>query len=314
MRHGFIGFLLLGVASPLFADGHEETGKHGTTVVTLRLDSTTVPLSGHINLTFVVEGPAPLNVELPEPLTEPKDLWSRRELMPVRTAALPEKRMRWTRTVRLEPLSHQEIPLQIGPLRFRAGPSESWSEQTWKPITVRVTTSVEEASLKAVRDITPIEQLPEPPDWRPSGIVLGSVGAAIALAAFLVWKLRRPPVPPPEPTPQEWALKELARIDALDLPAAQEVERFHVLVSDVLRQFLERRFGLHVTEQTTPEFLADLRRSALLAPEQQELLREFLRQCDLAKFARAEFTPVECQALLGTARDFIQQRVKQPHG
>ena len=61
-------------------------------------------------------------------------------------------------------------------------------------------------------------------------------------------------------------------------------------MSGVLRHYLEKRFGLPATEQTTTEFLDGLRRSTLLTAEQQEALRAFLGQCDLAKFARAEFT------------------------
>jgi hypothetical protein len=74
-----------------------------------------------------------------------------------------------------------------------------------------------------------------------------------------------------------------------------------------LRQYIERRFHQPATGQTTAEFLEGLRGSTLLAVHQQEALHDFLKQCDLAKFARAEFTPFECKALMRMARDFIRQ-------
>ena len=132
----------------------------------------------------------------------------------------------------------------------------------------------------------------------------------LALGAWR-WK-RRPPPAVPEPLPHEWALRELERIDALDLPGGQEVERYHTLISDVLRRYLELRFGLHAPEQTTPEFLAGLQKSAVLAVAQHEQLRHFLERCDLAKFARAEFSVSDCRAVATLARELIGVTAKKP--
>ena len=55
-------------------------------------------------------------------------------------------------------------------------------------------------------------------------------------------------------TSAQVACRELDRIASLGLPAAGQVERFHTLVSNVLRRYLEKRFGLPARRQTTPEF------------------------------------------------------------
>jgi hypothetical protein len=122
------------------------------------------------------------------------------------------------------------------------------------------------------------------------------------------WELRRRLAGPPRPlTPHEWAARELARIEALGLPAAGEVERFHTLVSDLVRFYLERRFQLPASHQTTAEFLETMRRAPQLTAAQQGLLRDFLGRCDMAKFARAAPSAEECAAVAGMARSFVEE-------
>jgi hypothetical protein len=310
-RAQITGFVFLLLAAPLSAAGHEQIDKRGSTVATLQIDKTTLPLSGRLQVTLTIEGLVPLEVELPGSVASPKELWLEQAAGPPETAALPNQRQRWRQRFRLEPLGTKEMPLQIAPLRFRAARADVWQELAWKPVTIQVTTTVEEPSVKAMRDITPIEPVP-PTESPPYALVAGAVAAVVLLLLLLRITLRRRPRPIPELSASEWAARELDCIDALDLPTEHEVERFHVLVSDVLRQYVERRFGLPATGQTTTEFLERVRGSTLLAAHQQEALREFLRQCDLAKFARAEFSPFECKALARIARDFIRQTTPAP--
>jgi hypothetical protein len=89
------------------------------------------------------------------------------------------------------------------------------------------------------------------------------------------------------------------------------VERYHTLLSDIVRRYLELRFQLHAPQQSTDEFLEAMRRSPRLTAEQEGLLRDFLRQCDLAKFARAGFSAEECQAAARVARTFVEQTPAQ---
>src|SRR5262249_29860085 len=115
------------------------------------------------------------------------------------------------------------------------------------------------------------------------------------------------PRPAPTPTPGEWARREFDRIDALALPKLGDVERYTDLVSQVIRHYLQQRFGLHAPRQTTVEFIATIRGDARLLPEEQELLRRLLEQCDLAKFARSALSREECALLLATARRFVEE-------
>src|SRR5262249_43265718 len=112
--------------------------------------------------------------------------------------------------------------------------------------------------------------------------------------------------------PHEWAARELDRIEAQGLPEAGELERYHTLLSDVVRVYLERRFSLPASHQTTAEFLDTMRPAPRPTPAQPGPLRDFLERCDMAKFARAAPTPEECRAVAAMARGFVQETTPAP--
>jgi hypothetical protein len=164
--------------------------------------------------------------------------------------------------------------------------------------------------LSQLRDITGIERTPSPPS-EPSWSLWLWVGVAALPGLLLIgWKLGWRHAPEkPAPPPDRWALAELERIEALDLPAQGEVERFHSLVSDVLRRYLELRFHLPASQQTTPEFLQAVSAAGLFGAPEQQLLSAFLERCDLAKFARAGFSPEECRTVAQMARRLVEHTV-----
>ena len=83
--------------------------------------------------------------------------------------------------------------------------------------------------------------------------------------------------------------------------------QFCILVSDVVRVYLEERFTLHAPDRTTEEFLEEMRTSPHLLPEQKEMLEQFLTRCDLVKFARQEPTEAELRELLEAALRLIDE-------
>jgi hypothetical protein len=153
--------------------------------------------------------------------------------------------------------------------------------------------------------------LPPPPPWPrwPLGVVLAVLLVGVAVG---VWRRRRRARPEAPPlSPQAWALQELDRLEALDLPAQGAVNRYHTLLSDTLRRYLELRFQLRAPRQTTAEFLQAGETTRRLNPAQQELLRDFLQRCDLAKFAQANPSPEECRAVADVARSFVSETSKE---
>jgi hypothetical protein len=166
-----------------------------------------------------------------------------------------------------------------------------------------------------LHDITNIEEAPPPPPgprWTLWALGIGGV-VVVGGLALAGWGLaRRRSRTAGTVPPERWALDELARIGGLGLPAAGQFERYHTLVSDVIRHYLELRFGFHAPEQTTTEFLASARRSPQLTAEQQAVLRGFLERCDLVKFAGTGSTVDECSGVAALARGFVEQTAASP--
>ena len=87
--------------------------------------------------------------------------------------------------------------------------------------------------------------------------------------------------------PHEWAYQELNHLADKKLWQHGEVKEHYTLLTAILRQYLERRFGIHALEQTSDEIIVQLR--FLLMDE--VLLRdteELLSVADLIKFAKAD--------------------------
>src|SRR5205807_1257379 len=74
----------------------------------------------------------------------------------------------------------------------------------------------------------------------------------------------------------------------------------------VLRLYLEGRYRVPTGERTTAELLKKLRQ-APQPPEQLDAWQALLERCDLAKFAKADFSAGEWAEAIGRARDLIHR-------
>jgi hypothetical protein len=272
-------------------------------------------LSSLLTVTISVEGPSTMEVEQAKPndLTQSK-FWTVRNADEALTVDLPDDKIRWRRTYTLDPQNKGDLSLLVAPLRFRSKSGKGeWQTATWKEVVIRVTTTVQQVDPSQLRDITGPEPMPETKSpWIP---VLRWSGAALVTLAvvllFLEWR-RRLAKTAPELLPHEWAVRELARLENMGLPQHGQAERFHTLASDTIRRYLELRFQLRAPRQTTAEFLEAMREAPQLDAGQRILLRDFLERCDLAKFARAEYSVEECKGTADMARTFVDQTKPAP--
>ena len=79
-------------------------------------------------------------------------------------------------------------------------------------------------------------------------------------------------------------------------------------VSDILRRYIQLRFHIGASRQTTEEFLETITTSqqAPVALSHQTVLRQFLNRCDEVKFARGGLDQAQRQRLHDVAQSFIQ--------
>lgn len=136
--------------------------------------------------------------------------------------------------------------------------------------------------------------------------------AALALAALLafgLWRWLQRRRRARALLPFEIALQRLEEIRPLMQPP--RAREFSTAVSDVVRGYIEIKFAITATHQTTEEFLHDLLESsntALLRHRAQ--LSEFLHQCDLVKFAGLSLTQQNMESLHHSARAFVLETAR----
>jgi hypothetical protein len=171
---------------------------------------------------------------------------------------------------------------------------------------------IEVASLLAEGEQQPqLKEIADPVDmpapWWPW--VAAAIAAAALLAALLWWRRRKrleqDAVPPP--APHELAYQELEKLLAAGLLEKGEAKLFYLRLSNVLRHYIEDRFGLRAPEQTTEEFLVELRNSQPFGPAHRERLQAFLEHCDLVKFAEMQPTAGEAETSVALCRRFIDE-------
>ncbi len=85
------------------------------------------------------------------------------------------------------------------------------------------------------------------------------------------------------------------------------VGQFFVELSGIVRTYLENRFDFRAPELTTEEFLETVVGSPDLASEHQSLLREFLKQADLVKFAGVHPSESDVQQSIKAAERFLDE-------
>jgi hypothetical protein len=87
--------------------------------------------------------------------------------------------------------------------------------------------------------------------------------------------------------PHETAFERLAKLKELKLPEEGKVREHYYILSEIIREYLEARFELPVVERTTAEAYKELTASGKLKRAEATVIKDFLEECDLVKFAKA---------------------------
>jgi len=212
---------------------------------------------------------------------------------------------RWYRLVGYSPGEHL---VKSPPVRYRV-PGSDMQEAPGQEIRVSV-----ESVLAKTPDATDIRDIkapePVPVDWRPYYLLGGAVALLVAAAALLFRLLRRRQAArtsvPPRPA-HEIAAEALDELRRRDLIAQGAFKEYYSALSDIVRTYLEQRFGLRAPEMTTEEFLLTTARDGRLDGVHRRLLGEFLVESDLVKFARHLPTIAASERAWTAAKRFVDE-------
>ena len=137
--------------------------------------------------------------------------------------------------------------------------------------------------------------------WTLAGV---AVAAAAALTARALRRRRKARTARAVPA-HEIAYAELRALIESGLIEKGEIKIFYDELSDILRRYVENRFGYHAPERTTEEFLREIHDEGELGAKEGGALKAFLTHCDLVKFAEHEPGEQEIQDAFDAATAFI---------
>ncbi|MBR1427277.1 MAG: hypothetical protein IJ581_07495 [Paludibacteraceae bacterium] len=106
---------------------------------------------------------------------------------------------------------------------------------------------------------------------------------------------------------EEVALEKLEAIRATKIWQQGRVKEYHTELTDVVREYIARRFGVSSAEKTSDETLLEIKPLLTEQKEQYESLRRMLQLADLVKFAKWTTTADENEQSLQSAYTFVKE-------
>lgn len=171
-------------------------------------------------------------------------------------------------------------------------------------------------SLASIHDYADVQTPPRHlfdflPDWMTDyglWILLALIVIAAALFVYLAYirKGKLPLVPAKKPVPPyELAIRQLDALKAAQLCERGEEKEFYTRLTDILRTYLDSRFGINAMEMTSTQIL-----HALNANEETKVPRKYmsaiLETADFVKFAKVRPLPDDNVAAFRSALQFVE--------
>lgn len=276
-------------------------------VVSASIDSTMLMLGDQTAMHLEVTHDATEQVVLPTWGEQLQDGIEIVEKSQIDTTTLPDGRVQLKQDLMLT--SFKDSLFAIEPLVAISGNDSFWAD----PMALNVIQPFEIDSTNAITDIKDIEKAPIW-WWGILRWVLLVVGLLLLVdLGFWLWKKydkyrqkEEEPVDPELLRPaDEVALEKLDEIKAQKIWKDGKVKEYQTELTDVVREYIGRRFEVHSTEKTSDETLREMK--PLIDKDLYGRLSKMLQLADLVKFAKWHTTPDENEQALTTAYDFVNE-------
>ena len=274
-------------------------------VVSASIDSTMLMLGDQTDLHLQVTHDASEQVQMPvfgENLQDGIEIVDRTS---IDTVTLPDGRLQLTQNLTLT--SFKDSLFSIEPIAVASGEDTFWIES----MALNVIQPFEVDSSLAITDIKDIEKAPIW-WWGIIRWILLAVGILLLIdLAFWLWRWYEKHHQPAEETidpellrpADEVALEKLDEIKAAKIWKDGKVKQYQTELTDVVREYIGRRFDVHSTEKTSDETLREMK--PLIDKDLFARLKSMLQLADLVKFAKWHTTPDENEQALTTAYEFV---------
>lgn len=199
--------------------------------------------------------------------------------------------------------THVIPPVEV---KYRKEDEDVWQTALSPQVPIEVT-SILTGEETDIRDLKALAALGNYFIFIMIGILIALVLTGGGYFFYRRWQLKEDEVRRRAKTPYDIAHERLMELKRRDLPGKGLVKEYYTTLSDIVRQYLERRFTLRAPEMTTEEFLESIRQAPELKSEHKELLRGFLSHCDMVKFAKYGPAPLEMVDVFNAADGLVEQ-------
>ena len=290
-------------------------------VVSASIDSTTLMIGDQTDMHLQVTHEKEEQVEWPvfgEQLQDGIEIVDRTI---VDTTILKDGRVQLNQYLTLT--SFRDSLFSVEPVAFVSGGDSFFTN----PLAINVVQPFEVDSSLAITDIKDIEKAPIWWWGIIRWVLLAILIAGLCIGGYYLWqwyqKNRKPEEESIEPEllrpADEVALEKLDEIKAQKIWKDGKVKEYQTELTDVVREYIGRRFDVQSTEKTSDETLREM--EAILVKGQSdkvqctkedgkalyERLKKMLQTADLVKFAKWHTTPDENEQALSTAYDFVKE-------
>lgn len=284
-KAAFFAFSLIFASVPALADSPQVRA-------TARMLVTKHTVGDNMRVLIETETPHGYAIEPPSETTDfsPFEL-KRVESSPI---ARGKNRVRRTFILHVTVFEKGSLTFPSATVRWRS-PEGKTGEVKTDPIAVEIVSVGKRPSDK--NDIRPIKG-PESFDrqklWTSLGAILAGLLTLLLAAKIALRRFRRSPEDESTKPPQARVRLELDRLKDRDLASTGRAREHASGLADLLRRYVERRFGLAAMEKTTTE-LSDSLRGAGLDRSFIDKTRAILERLDLIKFAKEEPTRADLE-------------------
>jgi len=297
--HFVLALILMAHSSGLFAQ----------VTATFKSDSSKVEIGDHLDMKLVVSAGPDIVIDFP---SFPGDSIGKIDIIKktkIDTAKLGSKII-YSQNITISAYEEGRYffnPIKIYYLNKSTGAIDSTYTNDWQFMvsTLPVDTS---KPIKPIKAPLKIDYHLNEFTWWIVGLVILIIAIIIAVILYIRHKNRPAPAvarPRPKEPSHIWAVKELKKLDQEKLWHNDQVKLYHSRLTDILRLYLEFRFGYYAMEATTEEIMSKVY-NLEIGMDAGARLREILSLADFVKFAKMNPAPDQNMKSIQDAFAFVE--------
>lgn len=254
-------------------------------------DSLNYNIGDYIDYSIVVFAPSKYRIELPSVKDSLKSLTF---LKNGKTDVVDNQKGFATTTYNFILAGYDSLAETIPAMTITLVDTANKSSLKIKTNQVNVVVNTLNVNLKQdIKDVKPVISIPY--DWQKLSLIVLGILILLAIILFVYRKyfkkeneekkiVKRIVLPP-----HKIAYKKLSELESEKIWQSGNIKEFHSRITEIIREYFEKRFGFNSLEMTTDETIRKLLEQNI-SDEVVTITRKFLENADMVKFAK--FTPM----------------------